>query len=217
MDAAYAGAFGMLRPGALETEVLGAAMAGMFAAGGEFPAIVPPMASGPRTMSKTHGSAVARRILPNEPVTIEPASSRHRYHAIGVQTRWTGEPPKEVQKAFDGIMAVHDAAKQSIRANISTAVLAAEIDRGFKDLNMFRPNGHHGYGTGIGFPPTWVDTLRIKDTDTHILERNTTFYLMGHWTVRGASEVLVELFVGEPILVTENGHERLSSTPLSLV
>jgi hypothetical protein len=40
---------------------------------------------------------------------------------------------------------------------------------------------------------------------------------MAHWSLKGVSEAPVELFVGEPILVTEDGYERLSSTPLSLV
>ena len=74
---------------------------------------------------------------------------------------------------------------------------------------------HVGYGTGIGFPPTWLDNLRIKETDPHVLERNFVFFLFAHHTVEHAGERL-ELFVGAPILVSATGNERLSRTALRL-
>jgi len=217
MDASYAAAFEAFKPGALETEVLGAAMMGMFKAGGHVPSIVPPFSSGPRTMSKTHGAAVDRRIKAGEPMTIEPGSSRHRYHAVGVQTRWLGEPPAKVQKTFDELLQSQAAALAMIRPGVSAADVAREINRALDGFGMYIPGSHHGYGTGIGYPPTWLDNLRIKETDGHVLEKNMTFFLLAHWTVEGVADLPVELFLGEPILVTADGCERLSSTPLSLV
>lgn len=168
-------------------------------------------------MSKTHGAAVDRRIQLDEPMTIEPGCSRYRYHAVGVQTRWLGEPPANVQRTFDSLLEVLSAARSFIRPGVPTAELAKEINRALDQFGMYIPGSHHGYGTGIGYPPTWLDNLRIKETDQHILEENMTFFLLTHWTVEREAHLPIELFVGEPILVTSDGCERLSSTPLSLV
>ncbi len=216
VDAAYRAAFEAFRPGVLETEILGAAMNGMFRAGGHVPAIVPPLSTGPRTLSKTHGAAVDRKVRQGEPLSIEPGASRHRYHAVGVQTRWLGEPPNQVQKTFDNLLESLKAGRQVIKAGTSTSMLAREINRALDSFGLGYPGNHHGYGTGIGYPPTWLDNMRIKETDTHVLEKNMVFFMFAHWTLRDVAELPIELFVGEPILVTETGCERLSSTPLSL-
>ncbi|RWA58412.1 Xaa-Pro peptidase family protein [Mesorhizobium sp.] len=217
LDAAYAGAFDALRPGVLETEVLAAALTGMFRAGGHVPAIVPPFASGPRLLSWTHGHAVDRRILPNEAVTIEPGGSRHRYHAVGVQTRWVGgEPTAKVQQTFDELIQAQEAAVSMIRPGVSTADAAREINRVLKQFELYKPGAHSGYGTGIGYPPTWLDTLRIMESDRHVFERNMTFFLVSYWAVKEVGDVTTELCLGEPFIVTDTGCERLSATPLSL-
>lgn len=216
MDAAYAAAFETFREGMRETEILGAAMSAMFAAGGHVPAIVPPFATGPRTLSRTHGAAVDRRVRVNEPMTIEPGCSRHRYHAVGVQTRWLGEPPAKVQETFDGLLTAIDAATALIRPGVTTSAVAIEMNRALDEAGLLIPGSHHGYGTGIGYPPTWLDTLRIKTTDPYTLQKNTTFFLLTQFGVEGVSDLPVTLFAGVPVVVTEDGCEVLSSTPLSL-
>ena len=217
LDSAYKSAFKSLKPGVLETEVLSAALNGMFLAGGHVPAIVPPLASGPRSLSNTHGAAVDRIIQAGEHMTIEPGSSRFRYHAVGVQTRWLGDPPKEVKRVFDQLINVQANAISMIKAGISSSEVALDMNANLDQAGLRTPGGHHGYGTGIGYPPTWLDDLRIKETDTHLLEKNMTFFLLSRWPVEGIAEYPIQIFIGEPILVTEKGCERLSSTPISLV
>lgn len=216
MDAGYKAAFDVFRPGVLETEVLSACMLGMFQAGGHVPAIVPPLSSGPRTLSKTHGAAVDRIINDGEPLSIEPGSSRHRYHVVGVQTRWLGTPPSAAQKVYDNLLLALAAGRDAIRPGAPTAEVARAVNGTLTRHGIGTPGGHVGYGTGIGYPPTWLDTLRIKETDTHVLEKNMVFFMMVHWTLTGISREPIELFVGEPLLVTATGCERLSATPLSL-
>ncbi|TIU45397.1 MAG: aminopeptidase P family protein [Mesorhizobium sp.] len=216
IDAAYEGAFEVLRPGVLETEVLAAALTGMFRAGGHVPCTVPPFASGPRLRSWTHGHAVDRRILTDEAVTIEPGGSRFRYHAVGVQTRWVGgEPTAKVQRTFDELIQAQNAAISMIRPGVSTADTAREINRVLKQFQLYKPGIHSGYGTGIGYAPTWLDTLRIMENDCHVFGRNMTFFLASYWAVK-EGDVITELCLGEPFVVTETGCERLSATPLSL-
>lgn len=217
LDAAYAGAFEALRPGVLETEVLAAAVTGMFKAGGHVPSTLPPFASGPRIKSWTHASAVDRRILENEPVVIEPGGSRHRYHAVGQQTRYSsGEPPIEVQQTFDKLLQAAEVAVAMIRPGVPVADVARHLNRALDEFGLYKPGDHHGYGTGMGFAPSWLDTLKIMETDQHIFERNTTFFLISYWNVKEANGSTTELCLGEPFVVTDAGCERLSATPLSL-
>ena len=64
------------------------------------------------------------------------------------------------------------------------------------------------YGTGIGFPPTWIDNLRIKLTDTHVLKHIMTF-MMHDILVDWEAELAVAL--GDPVLITGSGVERLTT------
>ena len=216
LDSAYNAALNVFKPGVLETEVLGAAMSGMFEAGGHVPAIVPPISSGPRSMSNTHGAAVDRVIKLGEHITIEPGSSRFRYHAVGVQTWWLGEPPKEVERVFDGLLTAQKEALSIIKAGIASADVARKINQTLIEKDLHIPGAHHGYGIGIGYPPTWLDDLRIKETDYHILEKNMTFFLVSRFPVFNLADYPIQIYVGEPILVTDEGCERLSSTQISL-
>ena len=168
-------------------------------------------------MSNTHGAAVYRPINVGEHLTIEPGSSRFRYHAVGVQTKWLGDPPRKIEKVFNGLLNAQNTARSVIKAGVASCDVAGQINQILDQEGLLIPGTHHGYGTGIGYPPTWLDDLRIKETDPHILEKNMTFFLVSRWPVKGVADYPVQIYIGEPILVTEDGCERLSSTPINLV
>lgn len=215
VDAAYSTAFGALRPGVREVEVLGAAFTGMFAAGGNVPAIAPPLASGPRTLAKTHGAATQRVIQNDELFQLEVGGCVERYHAVGVQSKWLGTPPRAIRSHYEGLLESLAAGRDAIRPGAASADVARAVNRAMQQSNALVPGAHVGYGTGIGFSPTWLDNLRIKETDQHILEPGMVFFMFVHQTVEHGG-VPIELFVGEPMLVTGSGADRLSTTPLSL-
>jgi Xaa-Pro dipeptidase len=215
VDAGYAAAFAALRPGAREVEVLGATLSGMFSAGGNMPAIAPPLASGPRTLAKTHGAATQRVIEPDELFQLEVGGCCERYHAVGVQSKWLGTPPQAIADHYEGLLESLAAGREATAAGTPVADVAKAVNRTMDRNGALVPGAHVGYGTGIGFPPTWLDNLRIKETDLHVLEAGVVFFMFVHETVEHDG-VPIELFVGEPMLVTEGGADRLSSTPMSL-
>lgn len=215
VDAAYAAVGDMLRPGVTEAEVLASAMSGMFGAGGCVPAIVPPLASGPRTVTRTHGAATQRVIEANEILHIEPGGCVERYHAVGVQCKWVGDAPVEIRSRFANLLEALDAGRAAARPGVGTADVARAVNDVLRGYGRFREGSHVGYGTGIGYPPTWLDHLRLKETDTNLLEANMVFFMFVHETVdHGGAPV--ELFVGEPIVITQFGCDRLTTTRLSL-
>jgi Xaa-Pro dipeptidase len=216
LDAGYAAAFAMLEPGVTEANVLAAAMAGMLGAGGDVPAIVPPLSSGPRAAARTHGAATQRVVEPGETLVLEAGGCSQRYHAVGVQTKWLGGAvPAPVQSAYDGLLDALAAGRESTRAGVPVADVARTVNAVLTEHGHRVPGAHVGYGTGIGFPPTWLDNLRIKETDSHILAANMVFFMFVKHRVELDGKG-IELFVGEPLLVTDNGVDRLSSVELSI-
>jgi Xaa-Pro dipeptidase len=212
LDAAYGAAFASLRPGVRENEVLAAAMSAALSAGGEVPAIMPPLASGPRTMAATHGAATNRALQSGDVFQLEVGGCCQRYHAVGVQSKWIGTAPDGVAGTYRVLKETIDLGIDAIRAGVTTSAVAATVNRALKSAGMYLPGRHIGYGTGIGYPPTWLDNLRVKETDHHTLEENMVLFFFLHHQ-HDANSLL---FVGEPVLVTAAGAERLSATPLTL-
>ena len=66
---------------------------------------------------------------------------------------------------------------------------------------------------GIGYPPSWLDNLRIKETDTHVLQEGMTFFLFVGAQTKGGDRCL---YLGEPLAVTSRGVDRLSALPREL-
>lgn len=206
LDRSYRALESELRIGNTELDLLAASLDGMYRDGASPTAIHPPIASGPRTLSQTHGSATNRKIGPGEPVTTEIGAASQRYHAVGARTYVLGEAPPV-------LVAMHDAASAALEAgfagfsvgeplsDVAVAAQAELLERGYT-----RAGRHFGYGTGIGFPPTWLEHLRIKVSDHRpAVPGMTFFYFVG----LADPERQICVYVGEPVLVTENGAERL--------
>ena len=64
-----------------------------------------------------------------------------------------------------------------------------------------------GYGVGIGYPPSWLEPLKITRTSTDTLEPGTTFVL--HACLLDEAESLGVL-VGATYAMTEAGAEMIS-------
>ncbi|TRZ58169.1 MAG: hypothetical protein D4S02_12660 [Rhodocyclaceae bacterium] len=65
---------------------------------------------------------------------------------------------------------------------------------------------HGGYSMGISYRYRWHEDLIIETKDTHVLEDGMTLSIFG-----SAEEAL--LFTADPIAVTTDGFEELSSLP----
>lgn len=213
MDAAFTAAFAAVRPGARECDVNAAVLHTLSSLGADYPAVAPPIASGPRTLTQTHGAATERVIRRGDPLTIEIGAPYKRYHAVAVHSGHLGEPTPEIRSLYDGLREGIEEGLEMIRPGLPAARVAAAVVGRLEGQGLSRKGRHVGYGIGIGYPPTWLDNLRIKETDPHVLREGMTFFLFaGALTKRGDRC----LYLGEPVAVGRDGCERLSALPREL-
>jgi Xaa-Pro aminopeptidase len=148
-----------------------------------------------------------------EPMTVEIGVPYKRYHAVAVHSGHFGEPPPELRALYNALRDGIEAGLEMIRPGQPAAEVATTIVDRLESEGLSRRGRHVGYGIGIGYPPTWLDNLRIKSTDAHVLAPGMTFFLFaGALTKRGAEC----LYLGEPVAVSRDGCERLSSLPREL-
>lgn len=213
LDAAYEASFAAMRPGVRENQVLGSCLQAMFDAGGEVPAISPPFGSGMRTLTGTHGAATNKVLEPDEMVTIEVGACVERYHTVGVHSKWLGDPLPDAVEDHARLREALEVGIDLMKPGIPVADVARGVNDVLRSYDMYMPGRHIGYGTGIGYPPTWLDSLRVKESDPHVLEENMLlFVFLDH--VFSPDKGL--LFIGEPILIGGPGAERLSRVPFEL-
>jgi Xaa-Pro dipeptidase len=213
MDQAFTAAFAAARPGARECDVNAAVLHTLSSLGADYPAVAPPIASGPRTITQTHGAATERVMQNGDPLTVEIGAPYKRYHAVAVHSAHLGEPAAELRALYNGLRDGIEAGLEIIRPGLPAARVATTIVDRLESEGLSRRGRHVGYGIGIGYPPTWLDNLRIKVTDPHVLAPGMTFFLFaGALTKRGDQC----LYLGEPVAVSPEGYERLSSLPREL-
>ena len=213
MDRAFTAAFAAARPGARECDLNATVLHTLSSLGADYPAVAPPIASGPRTLTQTHGAATERVMQNGDPFTIEIGAPYKRYHAVAVHSGHLGEPAPEIRRLYDGLREGIEAGLEMIRPGLPAARVATTVVGRLEAQGLSRKGRHVGYGIGIGYPPTWLDNLRIKETDPHALHEGMTFFLFaGALTKRGDRC----LYLGEPVAVSRDGCERLSALPREL-
>ncbi|HTU15285.1 MAG TPA: Xaa-Pro peptidase family protein [Solirubrobacterales bacterium] len=202
----YEAAEAMIEPGVRECDLLGASMDAMYRDGASPTAIHPPIASGPRTMSQTHGSATERAVMPGEPLVIEIGAAASRYHAVAARTYVIGEPSKPLADMHEAASVALESGFEAMAPGRSLADVARLAQGELSERGFSRAGRHVGYGTGIGFPPTWLEEGRIKVSDETPAQPGMTFFYF-----IGISDPEHETcaYVGEPVLITETGYERL--------
>lgn len=219
--AARAGQAGMaagldaVRPGVTEDEVAAETTRAMYQAGGEYPAVVPYITSGPRCLLG-HATWEGRRIQSNECVHMEVGGCYRRYHAAMMRTAWTGKPPKVMREAE----ALGLEALQAMRETIRAGVTSGEVDRVAREIITDNDFGawlitRAGYSIGVAFAPSWDEgyILSLKPADSTPLETNMTLHLIPWlWEVDGDKI----LGISDTIRVTEDGCESFFDAPEKL-
>lgn len=217
LDIGYRAGAQAARPGVTELEVMAAVSEAMYSAGCEVPGVAPLLATGERTLTSTHGFPSSRVIQPNELFSLEIGGCARRYHTVGVQAHWiAGDPPADVARQHAALVEAIDVGFSAVRPGVTSHSVATRISEVMREHGLGEGGGHWGYGIGIGFPPTWQESLRIKTTDDHVLEPGMTFFLLTHHCETESTSGPFHMFVGIPVLVTSEGAERLTQLPLSL-
>ncbi|WP_193104482.1 ectoine hydrolase [Brachybacterium sp. FME24] len=216
--AAYAGEAGMAAgqraamSGATENDVAAAISAAMFRAGGEFPAVMPYVASGPRSMIG-HSTWEGRMIRPGEHVFLEVGGCYRRYHTAMMRTVVNGALSDSMHSAQE--LMKHALAE--LRSFMKPGVSVAEVDQLTRSIIESNDVGaslvtRAGYSIGIAFPPSWDEgyILSLNDGDPRPLEEGMTFHLIPWmWGVDGNKTV----GISDTIRITEDGCTSFFTLP----
>ena len=212
-DAAMNATLAALRPGVSEVEMAGLAAAALGAAGSEYAAIPPMVSSGPRS-AMVHAMASRRVIGQGDVICVELGASVHRYHAIVMRTAVIGAPPARVSAVYDcarrGMEAALEASKPGAAAHEPDDACNAVLD----ELDLVRRRCHRiGYSIGVAYPPGWLEPMMLVAGDEHVLGPGMSFSLEPNLALADEG---FGIKVGETVLCTEDGAERLSAVDLEL-
>lgn len=190
--------------GVTENDIAAAISAAMFRAGGEAPAVMPYVTSGPRTMIG-HATWEGRTVNPGEHVFLEVAGCYRRYHTAMMRTVVIGDLTDSMFKAQERMKIALSEAKKLMRPGLTVS----DADNLVRNIIMENDVGatlitRSGYSIGIAFPPSWDEgyMLSLKQADSSILEEGMTIHLIPWmWGVDGDKAV----GISETIHITDDG------------
>lgn len=170
-----------MRKNELVAEILAAGALGADGHGGDYPAIVPLLPTG-ADAAAPHLTWDDRRLETGAATSVEIAGCHRRYHAPLCRTVFLGEPPDEMRRAEQALLAGLEAGLEAARAGnragqvadaVGDVLARAGIERGVRC----------GYPIGLSYPPDWGErTISFRSSDTTVLEPGMTFHLMpGLW------------------------------------
>ncbi|WP_460752184.1 ectoine hydrolase [Myceligenerans cantabricum] len=192
--------------GVTENEIGAEISAGMFRAGGEPPAVMPYVVSGPRTMIG-HATWEGRTVQPGEHVFMEVGGCFRRYHTAMMRT-------VVLDEASDSMLVAQERMKLALRevkAAIRPGLTVSDADNIVRNIISDNTVGarlitRSGYSIGIAFPPSWDEgyIASLNQGNPMILREGMTFHILPWmWGVDGDKTV----GISDTIHVTANGCE----------
>ncbi len=196
--------------GVIENEIGAAISEAMFRAGGEPPAVMPYVTSGPRTMIG-HATWEGRTVKPGEHVFLEVGGCYRRYHTAMMRTAIMGDLTDSMYKAQECMKR----ALVSLHREVRPGVTVSDIDNMIRDICMQNGVGarlitRSGYAIGIAFPPSWDEgyIVSLKGGDSTVLKEGMTFHVIPWlWGVDGDKTC----GISDTIYITSTGCESFFS------
>ena len=197
------------RAGLTEIALAGEVEYAMRKAGSDYASIPTEMTSGVRSV-QGHGTPSAHVLEPGALVHVEIGGVERRYNSVGMQTLVVPGAAPEASA-----VELYDLALDCLRAGLGQlkpGVPAADVEAPALELIRAAGQGDNfkmrfGYGVGIGYPPTWLEPLKITRTSTDVLVPGTTFVL--HACLLDEADN-VGVLAGGTYAITETGYEMLS-------
>jgi len=166
-------------------------------AGGDYPAIVPLLPSGPAADSP-HLTWDDQAMRSGEGTFFEIAGAYHRYHCPLSRTIFLGEPTKTFLNAEQAILEGMNAGLEKARAGNKCEDIAHAFFKVLKKHGIEKDN-RTGYPIGISYPPDWGErTMSLRSGDTTELQKNMTFHFMtGLWMDGWGFEITESIVIGD--------------------
>lgn len=205
-EAGMAAGIEACQAGVTENEIGAAISAAMFRAGGEPPAVMPYVTSGPRTMIG-HATWEGRTVQPNEHVFLEVGGCYRRYHTAMMRTVVLGELSDSMHKAQELMKHALD----MVHSYIQPGMTVSDVDNLIRNIITQNDVGarlvtRSGYSIGIAFPPSWDEgyIISLKQGESTVLKEGMTFHIIPWmWGVDGNKTC----GISDTIHVTADGGE----------
>ncbi len=178
--------------------------------GGDYPAIVPLLPSGPDAAAP-HLTWDDQPIANNQGTFFEISGCYKRYHCPLSRTLYFGKPPQaflDAEKAqLEGIEAALEMAKPGNTCE--------QVELAWREVvakHGIEKESRIGYPIGLSYPPDWGErTMSLRPGDKTVLEENMTFHLIpALWMDDWGLEIT------ESFRVTTHGAEAFCSYPRKL-
>ena len=145
-------------------------------------------------------------------VVMELGAARRHYHAPLTRTAHIGTPPDKMARLADVIIEGGDRAIEICKPGVTCEEVEA-LWQSILNKNGYEKNSRVGYSIGLNYPPDWGErTASLRAGDTTVLEAGMCFHFQ--------SGVWLEDFgaaISEPIIVTDQGGERLCDVARELI
>ncbi len=178
---------------------------------GDYTGLCPLIQVGEGT-STPHLTWSAEPLPDSGPIVMELAAARRHYHAPLTRTAHIGEPPDEMKRLTDAIVEGGDRAIETMRTGVSCEEVESVWQRVLK-AHGFEKKSRVGYSIGLNYPPDWGErTASLRPGDKTVLQAGMCFHFQsGVWLADfGAA-------ISEPVVVTDNGGERLCDVRRDLI
>jgi len=166
--------------GVSENEIGAAISAAMFKAGGEPPAVMPYVVSGPRSMIG-HATWENRVVQPGEHVFLEVGGCYRRYHTAMMRTVLLDELSPTLYKAQERMKLALKELRKQLRPGLTVADADSLVRAIINDNDIGATLiTRSGYSIGIAFPPSWDEgyMLSLKDSDSTVFREGMTFHVI---------------------------------------
>lgn len=179
--------------------------------GGDYPAIVPLLPSGPDA-GAPHLTWDDLPMKSGEGTFFELAGVVHRYHCPLSRTIFLGKPTQTFLDAEKAVLEGMDAGLEKAKAGNTCEDIAMAFFGVLRKYGIEKDN-RTGYPIGASYPPDWGErTMSLRAGDTTVLQENMTFHFMtGLWMEDWGFEIT------ESIRIGKDGPECLSNVPRKML
>lgn len=180
-------------------------------AGGDYPAIVPLLPSGPAA-DAPHLTWDDQPMKKGEGTFFEVAGAYHRYHCPLSRTIFLGQPTKTFLNAEQAILEGMEAGLEKARVGNCCEDIANAFFTVLQKYGIKKDN-RTGYPIGLSYPPDWGErTMSLRAGDKTELKENMTFHFMtGLWMDGWGVEIT------ESIIIKDGDPECLANFPRKLL
>lgn len=168
----------LLEPGMTELELFGAVNAVMMAAGGEFPALIPPFRSlrivDGEPVVGGHRAASRKKIERGEILGADLCGVYNRYHANVKRSYYLGDdPPSELIDRYELSGGSFDLIEREFHAGMTVHEVNTRLRQYYEDTGLWKETSGWalGYELGLSLPPDWVGEFYFNVGDHRYLDR----------------------------------------------